>query len=74
MSRCFLWIRHKIVYIKGYGYRCKYCGKSKSQIEKELMQMRKQKYNFKHCMINKCDSCKRRRKCDEIEKKRGDNS
>jgi len=23
---------HKIVYQKGYGYRCKHCGKTKSEI------------------------------------------
>lgn len=24
-SKCFLWVRHKIVYKKGKGYICKYC-------------------------------------------------
>ena len=33
MKRCFLWVRHKIIYIKGFGYRCKHCGKTKSQLK-----------------------------------------
>lgn len=32
-ERCFLMLKHKIVYVKGYGYRCKYCGKPKSQLK-----------------------------------------
>lgn len=32
-KRCFLWFRHKIVYIKGYGYRCKHCGKPASYLK-----------------------------------------
>lgn len=32
-DKCFLWFKHKIVYIKGHGWRCKYCGKSKSQLK-----------------------------------------
>lgn len=35
-KRCFLWLRHKIVYKKGFGYRCKYCGKPPSQLKGEL--------------------------------------
>lgn len=35
-KRCFLWIRHKIVYINGFGYRCKHCGKPISQLNGEL--------------------------------------
>ena len=35
LGRCFLWFRHKIVYIKGYGYRCKHCGKPVSELTKK---------------------------------------
>lgn len=35
-ARCFLWLRHKIIYKAGYGYRCKYCGKPPSQLKGEL--------------------------------------
>lgn len=35
-KRCFLWLRHEIIYIKGFGYRCKHCGKPPSQLKGEL--------------------------------------
>lgn len=34
MARCFLWLRHKVVYVKGYGYRCKYCGEPVSRLKR----------------------------------------
>ena len=35
-KRCFLWLRHEIIYIKGFGYRCKHCGKPPSELKGEL--------------------------------------
>ena len=32
-KRCFLWFKHKIVYVNGHGYRCKYCGLPKTKIK-----------------------------------------
>lgn len=34
-KRCLLWLRHKIVYKKGFGYRCKYCNQTYSQLAKK---------------------------------------
>jgi hypothetical protein len=28
-NRCFLFFHHKMKHYKGFGYRCKYCGKPK---------------------------------------------
>jgi hypothetical protein len=32
MKRCFLFFKHKIVELKGFGYRCERCGKTPQQI------------------------------------------
>lgn len=30
-DKCFWWFRHKIIWVNGFGWRCKKCGKPKSQ-------------------------------------------
>lgn len=36
--------------------------------------MKKKKYNFKYCMKNRCEGCKRSRECENQEKKKGDDN
>ncbi|MBC5624986.1 hypothetical protein H8S10_05890 [Clostridium sp. NSJ-49] len=30
-NKCGKWFKHKIVYKNGFGYRCKYCDKTKKR-------------------------------------------
>lgn len=33
-KRCIPFMNHKIVYVQGFGYVCKHCGKTKSECNK----------------------------------------
>nr|DAW96140.1 MAG TPA: hypothetical protein [Bacteriophage sp.] len=34
-NRCWLWFKHKVVHVKGFGYRCKWCGRTAQELRKD---------------------------------------
>lgn len=50
IGRCFLWLKHDVVYRKGYGYRCSRCDKPLSQCKVGELIMTPKEY-ADHCKI-----------------------